>query len=72
MKEFIEWTIFFIIVGVMFLGIFASVWEDAKEIGAEEQREQDFWELNRYKQQVQHPITHIKVLDGEEFILRRK
>lgn len=71
MKEFIEWTIFFIIVGVMLLGIFASVWEDAKEIGSEEQRELDWREVNYWKQKSQHPMVHIKVLDGEEFILRR-
>lgn len=71
MKEFIEWTIFLVILGVMQFGIFASAWEDAKEIGAEEQRKKDFREKSKWRYAAQHPITHIKVLDGEEFILRR-
>ena len=74
MSTFMAYMICFGIIGWILVGIFAQVWEDAKEIGAEEQREQDFLELNRYKQQVQHPILHIKDTDGKEtneFILRR-
>ena len=65
MKEFIEWTILFIIVGVMLLGIFASVWEDAKEVGVEEQRKKDFREKSKWRYAAQHPLTDIKIIDGE-------
>jgi hypothetical protein len=70
-SNFIAWVIFFAIVGLILLAIFAQVWDDAKEIGAEQQRRKDFRETNHWKQKAQHQITHIKVLDGEEFILRR-
>lgn len=74
MSTFMAYVICFGIIGWILVGIFAQVWEDAKEIGAEEQRKQDFRQLNYYKQQVQHPILHIKDTDGKEtneFILRR-
>jgi hypothetical protein len=71
MGTIIEWLIFLAIVGTMFVGLFAQVWEDAQEIAAEEQRKKDFREVNYWKQKSQHPITHVKVMDGEEFILRR-
>lgn len=74
MGTILEWLIFFVIVGWMLAGIFAQVWEESAEIAREEQREQDFRQLNYYKQQVQHPILHIKDTDGKEsteFILRR-
>jgi hypothetical protein len=70
-SNFIAWVIFFAIVGLILLAIFAQVWDDAKEIGAEQQRRKDFRETNHWKQKAQHQITHINVLDGEEFILRR-
>ena len=72
MGTILEWLIFFVIIGWILVGIFAQVWEDAKEIGAEEQRKKDFRETNHWKQKAQHPITHIKVLDGETFILRKR
>lgn len=71
MSNFIAWVIFFAIGGLILTAIFAQVWDEAKEIGAEQQRRKDFRETNHWKQKAQHPITHIKVLDGEEFILRR-
>lgn len=74
MSTVIAWLIFFVIIGWILVGIFAQVWEDAKEIGADEQRKQDFRELNRWKQKAAHPILHIKDTDGKEsteFILRR-
>ena len=72
MSTFIAWLIFFAIVGLILTAIFAQVWDDAKEIGAEQQRRKDFRETNHWKQKAQHTITHIKVLDGEEFVLRRR
>lgn len=71
MSNFIAWVIFFAIVSLILTAIFVQVWDDAKEIGAEQQRRKDFRETNHWKQKAQHQITHIKVLDGEEFILRR-
>ena len=71
MNTIIAWVILFAIGGLILLAIFAQVWDDAKEIGAEQQRRKDFRETNHWKQKAQHQITHIKVLDGEEFILRR-
>lgn len=71
MNTIIAWLVFFVIVGLILLALFAQVWDDAKEIGSEEQRKKDFREVNHWKQKAQHTITHIKVLDGEEFILRR-
>jgi hypothetical protein len=71
MNTIIAWVILFAIVSLILLAIFAQVWDEAKEIGAEQQRRKDFRETNHWKQKAQHPITHIKVLDGEEFILRR-
>lgn len=71
MSTVIAWLIFFAIIAVMLLGIFAQVWEESAEIARVEQREQDWREVNYWKQKSQHPMVHIKVLDGEEFILRR-
>ena len=71
MNTIIAWVIFFAIVGLILFAIFAQVWDDAKEIGAEQQRRKDFREANYWKQKAQHTMVHIKVLDGEEFILRR-
>ena len=71
MNTIIAWVILFAIVGLILTAIFAQVWDDAKEIGAEQQRRKDFREANYWKQKAQHTMVHIKVLDGEEFILRR-
>lgn len=71
MSTVIAWLIFFAIIAVMLLGIFAQVWEESAEIAREEQRKKDFREVNCWKQKAQHPMVHIKVLDGEKFILRR-
>lgn len=71
MNTIIAWLVFFVIVGLILLALFAQVWGEAKEIGAEQQRRKDFRETNHWKQKAQHTMVHIKVLDGEEFILRR-
>lgn len=71
MSTFLAWLIFFVIIGWILFGIFAQVWEDAKEIGAEQQKRKDFREVNHWKQKAQHTMVHIKDMDGEEFILRR-
>lgn len=71
MSNLIAWVILFAIVSLILLAIFTQVWDDAKEIGAEQQRRKDFRETNHWKQKAQHTMVHIKVLDGEEFILRR-
>lgn len=85
MSNFIAWVILFAIGGLILLAIFAQVWDDAKEIGSEEQRKKDFREVNHWEQKSRHPMVHIKVLDGDvrnskaktvnmtvnEFILRR-
>lgn len=72
MSTFIAWLIFFAIVGLILTAIFAQVWDEAKEIGAEQQRRKDFREVNHWKQKAQHPMIFIKELDGEEFVLRRR
>ena len=72
MSNFIAWLIFFAIVSLILLAIFAQVWDDAKEIGAEQQRRKDFRETNHWKQRANHPMVFIKELDGEEFVLRRR
>lgn len=71
MSTVFAWLIFLAIVGVMMVAIFAQVWQESAEIAKEQQRHKDFRELNRWKQKAQHPIVHIKDMDGEEFILRR-
>lgn len=85
MATIFEWLIFLTIIGVMLAGIFTQVWEEAKEIGAEQQKRKDFREVNSWKQKAQHPMVHIKDMDGDvrnskaktvnmtvnEFILRR-
>lgn len=65
MKEFIEWLIFFAIVSLILLAIFAQVWDDAKEIGAEQQRRKDFREKSKWRYAAQHPLTDIKIIDSE-------
>ena len=72
MNTIIAWVVFFVIVGLILLALFAQVWDDAKEIGAEQQRRKDFRETNHWKQKAQHPMIFIKELDGEEFVLRRR
>ena len=85
MSTVIAWLIFFAIIAVMLLGIFAQVWEESAEIAREEQRKKDFREINHWEQKSRHPMVHVKVLDGDvrnskaktvnmtvnEFILRR-
>lgn len=71
MSTVIAWVIFLVIIGTMLAGIFAQVWEESAEIAREEQRKKDFRETNHWEQKSRHPMVHIKVLDGEEFILRR-
>ena len=65
MGTLIEWLIFFAIIGIILTAVFAQVWEDAKEIGAEQQKRKDFREVNHWKQKAQHPIVHIKDMDGD-------
>ena len=72
MGTLIEWLIFFAIIGIILTAVFAQVWEDAKEIGAEHQKRKDFREVNHWKQKAQHPMVHIKDLDGETFVLRKR
>ena len=85
MSAFMAYVICFGIIGWILVGIFAQVWEESAEIAREEQRKADWREVNYWKQKSKHPITHIKVMDGDvrnskaktvnmtvnEFILRR-
>lgn len=72
MGTLIEWLIFFAIIGIILTAVFAQIWEDAKEIGAEQQKRKDFREVNHWKQKAQHPMLHVKDLDGETFVLRKR
>lgn len=75
MSEVLAWIIFLVICGAILSAIFSQVWEDAKEIGAEQQKRKDFRELNHWKQKASHPMLHIKDTDGKEsteFIIRRR
>ena len=71
MSTLLAWLIFFVIIGWILVGIFAQVWEESAEIAKEEQRRKDWREVNYWRQKSQHPMVHIKDMDGEEFILRR-
>ena len=74
MSTFMAWVIFFGIIAWMLVGIFAQVWEESAEIAKEQQKREDFLEVNYWKQKANHPILHIKDTDGKEtneFILRR-
>ena len=74
MSTFFAWVICIGIIGIILFALFAQVWDDAKEIGAEQQRRKDFRETNHWKQKAQHPMVHIKVIGGgtEEFILENR
>ena len=72
MSTFFAWVICIGIIGIILIAMFAQVWEDAKEIGAEQQKRKDFREVNHWKQKAQHPMLHIKDLDGETFVLRKR
>jgi hypothetical protein len=72
MGTLIEWLIFFAIIGIILTAVFAQVWEDAKEIGAEQQKRKDFREVNHWKQKAQHPMLHIKEIDGDVRNSKRK
>lgn len=72
MGTLIEWLIFFAIIGIILTAVFAQIWADAKEIGAEQQKRKDFREVNHWKQKAQHPMLHVKDLDGETFVLRKR
>ena len=65
MSEVLAWIIFLAICGAILSAIFAQVWEEAKEIGAEQQKHKDFRELNHWKQKASHPMVHIKEMDGD-------
>ena len=74
MSTFMAWVIFFGIIAWMLVGIFAQVWEESAEIAKEQQKREDFREVNYWKQKSKHPMVHIKDTDGKEsteFILRR-
>lgn len=85
MSTFMAYVICFGIIGWILVGIFAQVWEESAEIAKEQQKHEDFREVNHWKQKAQHPIVHIKDMDGDvrnskaktvnmtvnEFILRR-
>ena len=71
MSTLLAWLIFFVIIGWILVGIFAQVWEESAEIAKEKQRRKDWREVNYWRQKSQHPMVHIKDMDGEEFILRR-
>lgn len=72
MNTILAWVIFFAIGGLILFAIFAQVWDDAKEIGAEQQRRKDFREVNQWKQKAEHPMVFVKELGGEQFVLRRR
>lgn len=72
MSTFMACVICFGIIGWILVGIFAQVWEDAKEIGAEQQKKKDFREVNHWKQKATHPIVHIKEMDGDVRNSKRK
>jgi hypothetical protein len=72
MSTILAWVILFAIGGLILLAIFAQVWDDAKEIGAEQQRRKDFREVNQWKQKAEHPMVFVKELGGEQFVLRRR
>ena len=75
MSTFLAWGVVLGIIGLIILALFAQVWDDAKEIGAEQQRDKDFWTVHYWKQKAQHPILLIMDTDGKEsteFILRRR
>ena len=72
MSTFFAWVICIGIIGIILIAMFAQVWEDAKEIGAEQQKRKDFREVNHWKQKAQHPMLHVKDLDGETFVLRKR
>lgn len=77
MGTILEWLIFFVIVGLILLALFAQVWDEAKEIGAEEQRRKDFRETNHWKQKALRPVARIQILDnicrkdGETYIVQK-
>ena len=74
MSTFMAYVICFGIIGWILVGLFAQVWEESAEIAKEQQKREDFREVNHWKQKANHPILHIKDTDGKEtneFILRR-
>jgi hypothetical protein len=59
------YVICFGIIGLILFALFVQVWDDAKEIGAEQQRRKDFREKSKWRYAAQHPLTDIKIIDGE-------
>ena len=72
MSTFMAYVTCFGIIGWILVGIFAQVWEESAEIAKEQQKREDFREVNHWKQKATHPIVHIKDMDGETFILRKR
>ena len=71
MITLIKYAVCFVIIFAILLYIYGWVAESEREIAEEEAEKKYRREIENWKQTTQHPMVHIKVLDGEEFILRR-
>ena len=72
MSTIIAWCVCLGIIGIILFALFAQVWDESAEIAKEEQRKADWREVNYWEQKSKHPMVHIKVLDGETFVLRKR
>ena len=68
MITLIKYAVCFVIIFAVLLYIYGWVAESEREIAEEEAEDKYRREIENWKQTAQHQITHIKVLDGEEFI----
>lgn len=74
--KFFAYLVLWVIIALVLFAIYSEVAQTEREIAEEEAQEK--YE-RRYRQDIEdwkktalHPRVHIKVLDGEEFTLRRR
>lgn len=74
--KFFAYLVLWVIIALVLFAIYSEVAQTEREIAEEEAHEKYEriyrQEIEDWKKTALHPITHIKVLDGEEFTLRRR
>ena len=76
LNTILGYAVAFVVIALVLIAIYSEVAQTEREIAEEEAQEKYERryrrEIESWKQTALHPRVHIKVLDGEEFTLRRR
>ena len=76
LNTILGYAVAFVVIALVLIAIYSEVAQTEREIAEEEAQEKYErryrQEIEDWKQTALHPRVHIKVLDGEEFTLRRR